>query len=228
MYKKYLIIIFILINFQIVLSSNTQLIEEEKNIIKERKVDKINRNFELYEYYVSFGQSIPVGSNLRNNFNIGKSISIIIKTPYRITKVLNKFDFNLNSEIYLKNYKFKKSSSYTSNYNANVFYVNLEPENSSKIKIDYGVGAAHVNLGSYNEIIPAFKFNLENKINLITFYDFLIDANFITEQIESRSFIKKIDLKIGISPEIFLGFPGKQGDLTSVLDLYFKLNLFNL
>lgn len=228
MYKKYLIIIFISFNFHIVFSNDTQLIEEEKNINNEKKVDKINRNFELYEYYVSFGQSFPIGSNLRNSFDIGKSVSIMIKTPYRITNVLNKFDFSLNSEIHLKNYKFKNNSKYTSNYNANIFYVSLEPEKSSKIKVDYAIGVAHTNLGSFNKIIPAFKLNLENTINLITFYDFLININFLKERNETKLFIKKIDLKVGLSPEIFMGYPGKKGDLTSMLDLYFKLNLFNL
>ena len=228
MNKRYLIIIFALINFNIILTNFYQFIEEEKNISTENKIDKINRDFELYEYYVSFGQSVPIGTNLTNNFKTGNSLSIVVKTPYRITKVFNIFDFNLSSEIFLKNYKYKRSSIYNSNYNANGFYIILEPENLSTSKINYGIGLCHMNQGSYNKIAPILKLNLETEINLIKFYDFLSNINLLNKNTETRYYIEKIELKIGTSPELFLGFPGKQGDWTSGLDLYMKLNLFNL
>ena len=97
-------------------------IEEEKEIQDEKIYDIINRDLELYNYDISIGHSIPLGTNISNNFNPGGSISLIIGTPYKTPKILNRFTFKISSEIVIKNYKFNPNSEYNSNYNIFGFY----------------------------------------------------------------------------------------------------------
>ena len=203
-------------------------IEEEKEIQDEKIYDIINRDLELYNYDISIGHSIPLGTNISNNFNPGGSISLIISTPYKTPKILNRFTFKISSEIVIKNYKFKPNSQYSSNYNIFGFYMLLNPISESSALINYGAGISHINQGNNNSLVPNFKLILDYKVNFQKAYIFLINNHIVTENPTIRLFLNNLDLRFGVSPELLIGFPGRSGEMTLGTDIYMRLNLFNL
>ena len=208
--------------------SNSNEIEEEKEIPDEEIYDIINRDFELYQYDLSVGSSIPLGTNISNGFEPGNSISLLIKTPYKTSKILNQFKFNISSEIFLKNYKYKSSGNYNSNYNILGFYLILNPEHKKNLSVSYGIGLSHINQSTNNELIPSFKAIADYKVNFQKLYNTLIDNHIVTENQNLSYFLDNLDFRVGAAPEILLGFPGRSGESTLALDLYFRINLFNI
>lgn len=203
-------------------------IEEEKDIPNEKIYDIINRDIELYNYNISIGHSIPLGTNISNNFNAGGSISLIIETPYKTPKLLNRFTFSISSEIVIKNYIFKPSRPYESNYNIFSFYTLLNPISERQTSMNYGAGISHINQGSNNSLVPSFKLILDYKLDFQKLYTILINNYIATENPDIRLFFNNLDLRFGASPELLIGFPGRSGEMTLGADIYIRLNLFNL
>ena len=203
-------------------------IEEEKDVPNEKIYDIINRDIELYNYDISIGHSVPLGTNISNNFNSGGSISLMIGTPYKTPKILNRFTFNISSEIVIKNYTFKPSSLYDSNYNIFSFYMLLNPISERETSISYGAGISHINQGSNNSLVPSFKLILDYKLNFQKLYTLLINNYIVTENPDIRLFFNNLDLRLGVSPELLIGFPGRSGEMTLGTDIYMRVNLFNL
>lgn len=203
-------------------------IEEEKDISNEKIYDIINRNIELYNYDISISHSIPLGSNISNSFNPGGSISLIIGTPYKTPKILNRFTFNISSEIIIKNYKFKSDSEYSSNYNIFGFYLLLNPNLEKNTSMNYGFGISHINQGTNNSLVPSLKLILDYRVNFQKLYTILINNHITTENPDLRLFLNSLDLRFGLSPEVLIGFPGRSREMTLGADIYMRLNLFNL
>ena len=233
MNKKYYLLILIL-GFSFANNSDhdakkgIKKIEEEKDIPNEKIYDIINRDLELYNYNVSFGHSIPLGSNLSNSFDSGGSLSLIIDTPYKSAELLNRFTFKISSEIIIKNYKYKSTSSYKSNYNIFGFYMLLNQISENNSFLTYGIGMSHINQGTNNSLVPSFKLIIDYKVNFVKIYELLVNNYIITQNNDTRSILENIDLKIGLSPEVMIGFPGRSGEMTSGTDIFMRLNLFNL
>lgn len=212
------------------LNAETELkkTEEEKEIQDERIYDIINRDFELYQYDLSVGSSIPLGTNISNGFEPGSSISLLIKTPYKTSKILNRFVFDVSSEVFLKNYKYKSDGNYSSNYNILGFYIILSPENKKNLSMNYGIGISHINQSTNNGLVPSLKAIADYKLNFYKFYDLLLNNYIITENQNLRYFLNNLDFRVGTASELLLGFPGRTGEMTLALDIYIRVNLFNI
>ena len=203
-------------------------IEEEKEIPDEKIYDIINRDLELYQYDLSLGSSLPLGTNISNGFESGNSMSLLIKTPYKTSKILNRFKFNISSEIFLKNYKYKTSGNYNSNYNIFDFYIILNPEDTQDLTISYGIGLAHINQSTNNQLAPSLKATADYKLNFQKLYSILVSNHIVAENQDLKYFLNTLDFRFGVAPELLLSFPGRSGEMTLALDLYFRINLFNI
>ena len=209
-------------------NNNTDSTEQEKEINEEKLYAKINRHVDFYSYNILIGQSIPINKNTASNFQPGELISLSIKTPYKSPKRLNRFTFNISSEISIKNFKFKPEGSYESNYNIFTIYLILNNLKDKKNRLSYGMGVSHINQASNNSLSPSFKLNIERKIDFNKFYVLLTNNYILNKKDSIESFLKKISISVGFSPEIILGLPNKKGQTTLSSDIYFKVNLFNL
>tara|TARA_Y100000817_G_scaffold21840_2_gene15820 strand:+ start:111 stop:806 length:696 start_codon:yes stop_codon:yes gene_type:complete len=202
--------------------------EQEKEINEEKLYSKINRHIDFYSYDILIGQSVPINKNTANNFQTGELISLCIKTPYKSPKILNRFTFNISSEISIKNFKFKPEGSYESNYNIFTVYLILNNLKDEKNKISYGIGTSHINQGDNNSLSPSFKLNLERRIDFNKFYALLTNSHILNKKDSIENFLKNLNISLGTSPEVILSFPNKKGQTTLSSDIYIKINLFNL
>lgn len=200
-------------------------IEEEKNTEKENLYNIINRNIKLYYFDIAISKSIPLGTNINNNFNSGSSISMLIKTPYKTPKILNQFIFNIELEAYIKSFTPKNEGGYNSNYNILGSYLLLNTTYFN-INLKYGLGFAHIS--PYNSLVPGLKLKLEKELDFNKAYSFLINNYILNENKEIRSFFDKLNISLGVAPELLLGFPKRKDEMTLSVDFYFKINLFNL
>ena len=104
----------------------------------------------------------------------------------------------------------------------------LENQTNKQINIKYGIGLSHINQAGNNLIVPGFKLKVAYRIKLEEFYSLLINNYIIDENENLRDFLNSLNVWIGASPELLLGFPGRSGEMTSATDVYFTINLFNL
>ena len=209
-------------------NTSTNKTEQEKDINEEKLYTKINREIDFYSYDISIGSSIPVNKNIANNFRLGGSMSIHIKTPYKSPKILNQFSFNISSEISIKNFKFKKDGEYDSNYNILTIYLILNSLDKKRTNLSYGTGISHINQASNSSLSPAFKLILEHIIDFNKFYTLLTNSYILNKKETVENFLRKLNISIGFSPELILGFPNKKGQTTLSSKIYFKVNLFSL
>ncbi|MAX10611.1 MAG: hypothetical protein CMG13_07175 [Candidatus Marinimicrobia bacterium] len=202
--------------------------EQEKDINEENLYSKINREIDFYSYDISIGQSIPINKNTADNFRSGGSMSIHIKTPYRSPKILNRLIFNISSEISIKNFRFKADGDYNSNYNIFTIYLILNNLDKKRTSLSYGTGISHISQSNKSSLSPALKLNLEHTIDFNRFYTLLTNNHILNKKEAVENFLNKLNISIGISPELILGFPHKRGQSTLSSEINFKVNLFNL
>jgi hypothetical protein len=202
--------------------------EQEKDINNENLYTKINRDIDFYSYYISIGHSSPINKNISDNFNSGGAMSLYINTPYKSPKILNKYDFNISAEISIKNFKFKDGRDYNSNYNIFTIYLILKNLNNNRNSISYGTGISHISLSNKSSLSLALKLDFARIINFNKFYRLLTNSYILNKKESVETFLKKLNISIGISPDLILGFPGKKNHATLSSEIYFKINLFNL
>ena len=207
---------------------NTRSTEQEKEIDQEKLYAKINRNIDFYSYEISIGKTIPLNKHTATNFKAGESISLTIKTPYKSPKILNRFTFNISSEISIKNFKLKQNKNYNSNYNIFTLYLMLNNIKDSKFKYAYGLGVAHLSQANKKSLSLALKLMTEYTLNFNKLYNSLINNHILNEKESIKIFLKKLKVSVGFCPELIFGFPGKKGQTTLSSDIYCKINLFNL
>ena len=76
--------------------------------------------------------------------------------------------------------------------------------------------------------MPGLKLKLEKELDFNKAYSFLINNYILNENKEIRSFFDKLNISLGVAPELLLGFPKRKDEMTLSVDFYFKINLFNL
>ena len=203
-------------------------IETEKDIKNKSLNSLINRELDLYSYDISIGSAVPLKGNLRNNFNIGQSISFFIKTPYKTPKLINRYEFNIGAEIAFSKMSHKPSFE-RSSFNATSMHLILNNK-TRIINLSYGLGFAQLFSSETNILAPSFKIKAEYELKLFNWYLFLTNNGILDKNKEALDFLQNLHIYAGFDPQITFGFPfnGRTGELIIFSDIYLKVNLFNL
>ena len=223
--KYFLLFLLLNITFSDNLSKKTDIF----NFSNEKSDHVIKRDIDLYTYNILFGSCIPIGANVSNNYNAGSSLSLIIHTPYQTPNIINRFKFNVSAELSIKN----MPSSSTSAYNIMSFHMLLDnPKEKRFFNIAYGLGFAEIFQSDNRLMAPSIKGKVELNLDFYKIYTFLIKQRFLNKNLKTSDFLKRLDIAIGGSPEIIFGYAhpqsNRQGEFSTILDIYFKINLLNL
>ena len=199
------------------------------NFSNQKNSHVIKRDIELYTYNILFGFCIPIGTNISNNYNSGSSLSLLIHTPYQTPNIINRFKFNVSAELSIKN----MPSSSNSAYNIMSLHMILDrPKEKRVFNIAYGLGFAEIFQSDTRLMAPSIKGKVELNLNFYKMYAFLIKQRFLNENLKTSDFLKKLNVSIGGSPEIIFGYANpqsnRQSEMSTILDIYFKINLLNL
>ena len=203
-------------------------IESEKEIKDNSFNFLINRELDLYSYELSIGNAIPIKGNLRNNFDIGQSISLLIKTPYKTPKIINRYQFNVSAEISFSKMN-NKSSFNRSPLNANSIHLILNNKIRT-INLSYGLGLAQLFSSETNILAPSLKMKAEYELKLFNWYLFLMNNGISYRNEGALDFLQSLHIYVGFDPQLTFGFPfnGRTNEPIIFSDIYFRVNLFNL
>tara|TARA_Y100000768_G_scaffold380865_1_gene358644 strand:+ start:1068 stop:1775 length:708 start_codon:yes stop_codon:yes gene_type:complete len=202
-------------------------IESEKDIQDNSFNFLINREIDLYSYELSIGKTIPLKGNIIH-FNSGNSISLLIKTPYKTPKIINRYEFDISTEISLIKMN-NKPTVFSSSINATSIHLIL---NNKKRVLDlsYGLGFTQLFSSQRSILSPSLKMKVEYELRLFNWYLFLINNGILSRNKESLDFLQRLHLYIGFDPQVTFGVPfkGKTDNLIMFSDIYFRINLFSL
>lgn len=213
------------------------LIEEEKDLPSKSKFSVINRDLDLYFYEITIGSSLGITPNISKafgkKFKNGNFLSLVISTPYKTPKIINRYQFNISSEICLKN--FPAIHSVRKGINIISIYLLLGTKQKGHLNITYGLGFSQLFRSNIKILTPSFKTKIEHQINFLKVYTFLIENDFIAKNKKAYDFLEqKLRLSVGLSPELITSYPYMDIDgdtpknFSTMVDFYLKLNLFNL
>ena len=207
--------------------NNFGYIESEKEIKNNDFNFLINRELELYNYEISIGKTIPVKGNI-TYFKPGNCISLLIKTPYKTPKIINRYEFNVSAEIsFMK--MVNKPTPLPSSLNSTSVHLILNNK-KNLLNMSYGIGFAQLFSSQASILSPSLKIKAEYEIKLFNWYLFLINNRILDRHKDTVDFLQKLHIYIGVDPQLTFGVPFTDKTEGPIIfsDIYFRINLFNL
>ena len=204
-------------------------IENEKIIKEKNLISILNRDSELFEYFLSIGNTFPIKGNTRSNFKSGSSISLLIKTPYKTPEIFNRYSFNIAGEIIFSKMINKPIFESRGSLNSSSIYILLNNK-IRKINIRYGLGFSQLFSAETSIVAPSLKIKADYELKLFKLYSLLVENSIIDENKNTSLFFQNIQVNIGCDPQLTFGFPFKGRTAEPIIntDLYIRVNLFNL
>ena len=232
--KYFLLIIFLCLCFGSQENPKTDSTKHEFGYTESEKEIKdnsfnflINRELDLYSYELSVGKTIPLKGNI-THFNSGNSISLLIKTPYKTPKIINRYEFNISTEISFIKMN-NKPTPFSNSFNATSLHLIL---NNKKrvLNLSYGIGFTQLFSSQRSILSPSLKMKAEYELRLFNWYLFLINNGILSRNKESLDFLQRLNLYIGFDPQLTFGVPftGRTDSPILFSDIYFRINLFSL
>jgi len=232
--KYFLLIIFLSLCFCVQKKSNLDSlqnnfgsIESEKEIKDNNFYHLIKRDSDLFTYEISIGKTIPIKGNVVY-FKPGNSISLIINTPYNTPEIFNRFKFKISSEIsFMK--MINKPTPFNNSFSATSIHLILKNKQKA-FRLLYGFGFAQHFNSTINVVVPSFKLKTEYELNILNWYLFLTNNDFLDINSKTLDFFQKLHLLIGAEPQLTFGLPikGLTNDPIMIANIYFRINLFDL
>ena len=209
------------------LTNNFGSMESEKEIENNNFYHLIKRDSDLFNYEISFGKIFPIKGNIIH-FKPGNSISLLINTPYKTPEIYNRFIFDISSEISFMKMA-NKPAPFKNSFSAVSFHIILKNKQKS-FNLLYGLGFAQHFNSTINVVVPSLKLRTEYKINMLNWYLFLTNNEFLDTNSKTLDFFQKLHLLIGAEPQLTFGLPikGLTNDPIMIANIYFRINLFDL
>ena len=161
--------------------------ESEKEIENNNFYHLIKRDSDLFNYEISFGKIFPIKGNVVY-FEPGNSISRLINTPYKTPEIFNRFKFKISSEIsFMK--MINKPTPFNNSFSATTLHILLKNKQKA-FRLLYGFGFAQHFNSTINVVVPSFKLKTEYKINMLNWYLFLTNNEFLDTNSKTLDFFK--------------------------------------
>ena len=121
-----------------------------------------------------------------------------------------------------------KPAPFKNSFSAISVYIILKNKQKS-FNLLYGLGFAQHFNSTINVVVPSFKLRTEYEINILNWYLFLTNNEFLNTNSKTLDFFQKLHLVIGAEPQLTFGLPIKGRIKSPILlgNLYFRLNLFD-